>query len=117
MKMAKASEADLDMAIELCCAIDAITGNWPTMPDWFDRMADGDAAPFDCDDDGQCGMVLRYLIATAERASLSRVVWGMKVLLAPSNKVVDPDADTLEHHPEVVAALKLAEQPAGEGEK
>ena len=32
MKMAKASEADLDMAMELCGAIDSLTGHWPTLP-------------------------------------------------------------------------------------
>jgi ribA/ribD-fused uncharacterized protein len=31
------------------------------------------------------------------------VVWGMTVVLDPRNKVVDPDADTIEHHPDAAA--------------
>jgi len=38
------------------------------------------------------------------------VNWGMYVLLTPSNKVVDPDADTLEDHPDTVAARKDRER-------
>ncbi len=112
MKMAKASEADLEMAMELCGALDALTNHWPTLPNGLcsegnDSRDDG----FDCDDDQQCGTVLRHLLAIAERASLMRVVWGMAVLLDPANKIVDPDADTLEHHPEIVAALAAHHPP------
>ena len=49
--------------------------------------------------------VLRHLLAIAGRASLMRVVFGMTTLLDPRNKVVNPDADCLEHHPDIVAAL------------
>ena len=104
--MAKASNADLDMAMELTAAIDALTGHWPTLPAGL-CSDDDDAAEdrFDLDDDKQCGTVLRHLLAIAERASLMRVTFGMTVLLDPRNKVVNPDADTLEHHPDTVAAL------------
>ena len=34
----------------------------------------------------------------------------MYVMLDPANKVVDPDADTLEDHPETVAAMKDRER-------
>lgn len=115
MKMAKASEADLDMAMELCGAIDSLTGHWPTLPRGLCSDDENEPADtFDCDDDRQCGTVLRHLLAIAERASLMRVVWGCVVMLDPRNKMVDPDADTIERHPEVVAALKLAAQPDGE---
>lgn len=101
MKMAKASQADLDMAMELCGAIDALTSSWPTLPAGLCKPADDEPdEAFDCDDDGQCGTVLRYLLAIAERASLLRVVWGAAVMLDPRNKLVDPDADTIEHHPD-----------------
>ena len=104
MKMAKASEADLDMAMELTGAIDALTGHWPTLPTGLCKP-DGDEPDetFDCDDDRQCGTVLRHLLAIAERASLLRVVWGCAVMLDPRNKMVNPDADTLEHHPAMLA--------------
>ena len=114
MKMAKASEADLDMAMELCGALDSLTGHWPTVPTWLcSQEDDADEDRFDCDDDRQCGTVLRHLLAIAERASLMRVVFGMTILLDPRNKIVNPDADTLEHHPDTVAALNaMASAPA-----
>ena len=111
MKMAKASEADLDMAMELCSAIDALTGSWPTLPTGLCKPADDEPdETFDCDDDRQCGTVLRHLLAIAERASLLRVVWGAAVMLDPRNQCVDPDADTIEHHPDIKAgqAAKVA---------
>ena len=114
MKIAKASEADLDMAMELCGAIDAMTGHWPALPTGLcSQEDDANDDRFDCDDDRQCGTVLRHLLAIAERASLMRVVFGMTVLLDPRNKIVNPDADCLEHHPETVAALAaMAPAPA-----
>ena len=106
MKMAKASEADLDMAMELCGALDTLTGHWPTLPTGLcSQEDDADEDRFDCDDDRQCGTVLRHLLAIAERASLMRVVFGMTVLLDPRNKIVNPNADCLEHHPDTVVAL------------
>lgn len=106
MKMAKASEADLNMAMELCGAIDALTGHWPTLPTGLCKPRDDEPdEAFDCDDDRQCGTVLRHLLAIAERASLLRVVWGCAVMLDPRNQCVDPDAETIEHHPDAKAGL------------
>ena len=114
MKMAKASEADLDMAMELTAAFDVLTGHWPTLPTGLcSAEDDADDDRFDCDDDRQCGTVLRHLLAIAERASLMRVTFGMMVLLDPRNKIVNPDADTLEHHPDTVAALAAIVACAG----
>ena len=114
MKMAKASEADLDMAMELTAAFDVLTGHWPTLPTGLcSAEDDADDDRFDCDDDRQCGTVLRHLLAIAERASLMRVTFGMTVLLDPRNKIVNPDADTLEHHPDTVAALAAMAACAG----
>jgi len=119
VKMAKASEADLDMAMELCGALDALTGNWPTLPTALCKPDDDEPdEAFDCDDDRQCGTVLRHLLAIAERASLLRVVWGCAVMLDPRNKCVDPNADVIEHHPDAKAghAAKLA-RPLDEWEE
>lgn len=106
MKMAKASNQDLDMAMDLCGAIDALTNNWPTMPESLSNHDDDamGAEHFDRDDDKQCGKVLRHLLEIAERGSLMRVVLGAAVMLDPRNKLVDPDADTIEHHPETLNA-------------
>jgi hypothetical protein len=99
MKMAKASEADLNMAMDLCGMLDALGHrHCPSMPAVIARN-DGDE-DFDLDDDAQCGRALRALLETADRGSLGRVVWGAAVMLNPRNKLVDPDADTIEHHPE-----------------
>lgn len=105
MKMAKASAADIDMAIELAAALAALSSYWgAVMPPKLQGATEEDA-PFSIDDADDCRRVLRYLIQLDRRASLFRVAYGMAVLLDPRNKIVDPDADTLEHHPDTVAAL------------
>jgi hypothetical protein len=116
--MAKASERDLEAAMELCNALDALTGRWgATMPDKIAKPeGTSDTEYFDPCDSEQCIRVVAYLRELADRASLMRVVFGMTVLLDPRNKIVDPDADTLEHHPETVAALEaMAERAAAVG--
>lgn len=105
MKMAKANEADLDAAMKLCSALEALTNRWtPLVPEAIDQGGGEENERFDIDNTEQCRRVLEYLRNLAERASLFRVVFGMAVLLDPRNKCVDPDADTLEHHPDVQAA-------------
>jgi hypothetical protein len=115
MKMAKASEADLNMAIEVCNALEALAGHWGAfMPEKINNATvECDNEPFDIDDHAQCIRVIEYLQQLARSASLMRVVFGMTVLLDPDNKMVDPDADTLDHHPDTVAALAaMAAAPA-----
>lgn len=105
MKMAKANENDLQMAMDLCGAFDALTQRFgQSMPEAIQNCGPEDCEHFDRDNDEQCGRALRHLIDIANRGSLMRVVWGMAVLLDPSNEMVDPAADTLEHHPDRVAA-------------
>ena len=101
MKMAKASEADLKLAMNLCSALDALTGRWgATMPEAIQQPeGNSDTEYFDPDDSEQCKRVVAYLSELAGSASLMRVVWGMVVLLDPNNEIVNPDADTLEIHP------------------
>lgn len=102
MKMAKASEADLEMAMDMFVALDILGNRWcPCMPDAIAQTDDDESSErFDRDDDQQCGRALRHLLDIADRGSLARVVMGMATVLDPQNKVVDPDADTLELHPE-----------------
>lgn len=106
MNMAKASEADLKMAMDLSGALERLGHRFfPEMPDAIQQVQEGDDGErFDRDDDVQCGRALRHLLEIANRGSLMRVVWGLAVLLDPRNKVVDPDADTLQHHPETIEA-------------
>lgn len=106
MKMAKASEADTQMAMDLANMLDMLGHrHCPSMPTAIARN-DGDEN-FDRDDDDQCGRALRALLETADRGSLFRVVWGAAVMLDPRNKLVDPDADTIEHHPDRADSSRL----------
>jgi len=102
MKMAKASEADLQMAMELVNALDVLGQRWvPCMPEAIEELgADDESERFDRHDDRQCGRAMRHLLELTDRASLGRVIWGTVVMLDPSNKLVDPNADTIEHHPD-----------------
>ncbi len=103
MKMAKASEADLDMAMKLCSALDSLERRYMPSDDsedeivWFDN----------CDAD-DCINAMNILLDILENGSLMRVVWGLAVLLDPANKIVDPDSDVLEVHPSLVAAHDVA---------
>lgn len=106
MKMAKASEQDLSMALDLNGALDALGGRWPTMPSAISATADNPSepdTPFDRDDDRQCGKALRHLLEIADRGSLMRVVFGCSVMLDPRNQCVDPAGDTIAHHPDTIA--------------
>lgn len=102
MKMAKASEADLQMAMELVNALDVLGQRWaPCMPEAIEKLGDDDESErFDRHDDEQCGRAMRHLLELTDRASLGRVIWGAVVMLDPRNKLVDPTADTIEHHPD-----------------
>lgn len=105
MKMAKASKADLDGAMTLTNALDCLTGNWPTMPEAVESPGHAAAGePFDREDPQQCTRALGHLLDLAENTSLTRVVWGCAVVMDPKNRCVDPDADTIEHHPKVLKA-------------
>lgn len=96
MKMAKANQADIDMAMTLSSFLDSIDKGY--VPD-----AAGDEAErieWLCLDDGeQCCRIVRELKSIIKRGSFFRVAFGLLVLLDPANELVDPDADTIEHHP------------------
>lgn len=116
MKTAKASEADMAMAMELVSALELLgQRSYPCMHEASsDRQCDDELERFDRDDDAQCARALRHLLDVGQRGSLGRVVYGMAVLLDPRNKVVDPAADTLEHHPETVDAKRIAQEFASQ---
>ena len=108
IKMAKASEADLKMAMELCNALESME-RYRYMPDALTPSApDAEPVNFDMDSGDDCIKVVEYLLRLTRSASLMRVVCGMATLLDPRNKIVDPEADTLEHHPDTVKALSAA---------
>lgn len=105
MKMAKASEEDIEMTLELCRSLEdlekgylpaALSGD-EELPIWYDEDEDGDR-------------VVQHLLAILRKGSVFRVAFGMAVMLDPRNEVVDPDADCLEMHPKFDAAAKDAER-------
>lgn len=98
MKMAKASDADLSMANELAGILDSLEKGW--VPQKLEaQIEDG---LFDQDDPEHLKAAMALILNTLEKGSLFRVVFGMAVLCAPENKCIDPDADTLEEHPDHV---------------
>lgn len=106
MKMAKANKSDMETALKLCGALEAMDRRC------FPNGSEGENDPeyFDRDDNEHCGQALRNVLSILQGGSIGRVIWGMYVMLDPENKVVDPDADTLEDHPDTVAAMKDSER-------
>lgn len=97
MKMAKASQADLEMAMELANVLgDIERGYFPER-----LQEDGEEAIewIDTSDLDQYERLTNGLRDILDRGSISRVIWGMAVICDPSNECIDPDADTIEHHP------------------
>lgn len=96
MKMAKASEADISMAMTLANYLDAIDKGHmpdalsedPESIEWLDR-----------DDREQYARLLDGLQSLLRTGSISRVVFGMAVICDPANECIDPNADTIAHHP------------------
>lgn len=117
MKMAKASQADIEMAIELATALEALSSRWgASMPEKIAKGQTGEDRDeaFSLDDHEDCRRVCEYLIQLGSGASMFRVVMGMATVLDPRNELLDPDADTLEAHPRIQAALSAIE-PLPEG--
>jgi hypothetical protein len=106
MKIARASEQDLDVALKTSSLIESLELGY--MP----NSSDDDAAPFDIDDLDQCQAVVQRLLDINKGGSIFRVTFGMSVVLAPANKLLDPNADTLECHPDISALKANAEAAA-----
>lgn len=94
MKMAKATERDMEAALAVCRILDALEDDH--LPD---DLTDGDTYVW-YNEREHAAQVVEHLLKTINGASLFRVCFGMTVLLDPVNKLVDPDASALELHPE-----------------
>ena len=101
MKMAKASKADLDMAMDLANVLgDIERGHFPQEISETEADANNDDVEWiDTHDREQYGRLIDGLKRLLNRGSIFRVIWGMTVICDPSNECIDPDADTIEHHP------------------
>ncbi len=106
MRMARASEQDIEVAQQTASFIESLQKGWA--PEALDS-ADDD---FDIDDPDQCQHALRKLLEINDQGSIFRVTFGMLVLLDPANKLIDPDADTLEPHPDITTLLTNAQTAA-----
>jgi hypothetical protein len=107
MKMAKASEADLNMAMTLANYLDAISRG--QMPD--DLSEDEESIEWlDERDSDQFAKLLDGLRRLLNQGSIARVIWGMAVVCDPANKCLDPDADTIEHHPDLIKAAEQRDE-------
>lgn len=96
MKMAKASEPDIQMALKLCGWLESIEAG--QMPD---DLVDGeDTEWIDTDDTEQYQILICGIRRLLNQGSIFRVVFGMSVVCDPANKLLDPDASSIEHHPE-----------------
>lgn len=99
MKMARASKADLDAALDVSKIIEQLEQGYMPSSDESE-----DYERFDSDDREQCQRALRAILDAAAEGSMFRVTFGMTVVLDPRNELLDPAADTLELHPKLVAA-------------
>lgn len=98
MKMAKASEADINMAMTVANILDDIErGYFPT------KLASDPESEesewLDTTDREQYGRLIDGLKRVLNQGSIFRVIWGMAVVCDPRNELIDPDEDCLEHHP------------------
>lgn len=108
MKMARASQADVDAALEVTRMLGDLEKR--TMPDVDPENPSDDTEWFDRDDAEHCKRAMAMLLDAASKGSLFRVTFGMLVVLDPRNELLDPNANTLEKHPKTIAAIKAANQ-------
>lgn len=107
MKMAKASEDDINLSMEIGQIIEDLEkGLRPALV-----FGDEDREFWlDMDSTADLRAVVEKLIEIARRGSIFRVVFGMAVALDPKNEVFDPASDVLELHPKIQAAMQDAER-------
>lgn len=113
MKVAKANQADLAMLTQLHQTLESLfsrpayfpTGVDPDIDAQADALEeDDDALPFSMRSPSDCTRAIELLREVWSRGNLGRAVMNLLVMLDPDNKLVDPDAGIVEHHPERVRA-------------
>lgn len=97
MKMAKASEADLSMALDLISVLDDIERG--AFPHRFSEPESESTEWLDTDDCQQYDRLIDNLRRLLNRGSIGRVIMGMAVVCDPANECIDPDDDCIAHHP------------------
>lgn len=100
MNMAKASERDINMALDLCGILESVEKG--LMPVSATENGNDEDAEFDRDNPDDCRAVLNLIIDTLGGGSIGRVIWGMAALVNPESKLLDPDSDILKSHPSLI---------------
>lgn len=109
MKLAKASEKDIDAAGAALSVLNEISsGYYPS-----NNNEEDDPTFFDPDDKKHLRHFYDSINATLDKSPgwPMRIIGGMcYVILYDTNEIVDPNADTLEMHPKIIAALKNVDE-------
>lgn len=108
--MARADDADMEIAYELAGLVDVIRrGDYPSTdddedaPDWFDE-----------DDIDHLKALHKRIEKIADHSgAIWRVIGGFSVFSYPSNQLIDLTKNVIELHPRIVAALAAQEALAG----
>lgn len=100
MKMAKASTADLEMAMELSRFVEDLVNGYCPMAACIDPESE-EIEWLEPDDREQAQRIIEAIKQIARKGSIFRVTFGMAVVCDPRNELLDPDADTLEVHPKL----------------
>jgi len=108
MNIAKASERDINMALDLCGILESIERGF--MPVSTTENGNDEDAEFVCDNHDDCRVVLNLIIDTLRAGSIGRVIWGMAALVNPESKLLDPDADILKPHPSLIRIDDIKDQ-------
>ena len=104
MKMARATEEDMDAALLLNGMLGDIDGG--QYPRGLDGEFDQEDPDFFDEDDGEhCRVFVKRVLAVLNQrcGCMNRVVWGMSTAL--HNDVFDETKETLEWHPTLMAAV------------
>lgn len=97
MKMAKASQDDLDIAMDLISVLDDIERRH--FPNLFSDPDSESIEWIDTCNRDQYERLIDNLRRLLNRGSIGRVIMGMAVVCDPANECIDSDANCIEHHP------------------
>lgn len=116
MRMAKADDADMDVAYSLYHLLDAIDrGYYPSSDEAKDQETSEIPTWFDSENYEHLQHLHGVIAALADKAtgSLPRVIGAASILLNPKNALIDPNDDCIELHPNLKKALQQASQDEG----
>lgn len=108
MNIAKPSERDINMALDLCGILESIERGF--MPVSAIEESDDEDTEFDRANPDDCQVALNLVIDTLRAGSIGRVICGMAALVNPESKLLDPDADILKPYPSLIRIDDIKDQ-------